>query len=614
MKKEKMPLQHLMLDHDDMQHPELVHQLILKTIWSNALTNFRLISMRTSKSNISNTRPTCNGLGNVSSLAGHKLLVSLSNHAHTQGERVLKVKNKVFLPLSSREVLRVQERKEKVSMVKEKRCEGDHTVPPYLLHLAPPTAREELVGGSLRGRLFYIHDLEGTLPSPRGRKIRRFSTVTRRVKIALGTPPRRLLGLIGAGSNKSTQDLSILLAHSLNKLLPPLGILLFARSPEPTAPEQFARLVSLILQRAPGETPCSLVSMAGRTSLSPTSNAVACRSQALAENLAVTALAKSLIEATHVLDLEKQRTDSKGNQKRNLSLDNGCWNLIQIKAQTAGKTMTKNLERLAKIMPMVELGSNKSSFDFFTWGESKPVAIHDYMGVSTCKTCKEIWDKLCITYEGTNEVKQSRLNILLHDYELFCMKPHESISDMYRRFTQIVTSLHALRRELLNFEKVNKILRCLPSSYDAKITTITESKDLNTYSIDNLLGSLIAYEQGVNQRNLDAGEKKKEKIVALKVHKSDSESSGKPRHVKDDCPTLQDHSSKEKEKGEEKPKFKKDKKRFQKAFWAESGTDSSKTEPEEETTNLCLMGEDNLEHSDEKEGFDHHHPSLIFKI
>ncbi|KAI0530979.1 hypothetical protein KFK09_000528 [Dendrobium nobile] len=34
-------------------------------------------------------------------------------------------------------------------------------------------AREEHVGGSLRRRLFYIRDLEGTLPSPRGKKIRR---------------------------------------------------------------------------------------------------------------------------------------------------------------------------------------------------------------------------------------------------------------------------------------------------------------------------------------------------------------------------------------------------------------------------------------------------------
>ncbi|KAI0519582.1 hypothetical protein KFK09_007033 [Dendrobium nobile] len=149
----------------------------------------------------------------------------------------------------------------------------------------------------------------------------------------------------------------------------------------------------------------------------------------------------------------------------------------------------------------------------------------DYMRVSTCKSGKDIWDRLCITYEGTNEVKQSRLNILLHDYELFRMKPNESISDMYTRFTQIVTSLHALGRELTNAEMVNKILRCLPTTYDAKITAITESKDLNIYSIDNLLGSLIAYEQGVSQRKIDAGEPRKDKNLALNVEESESEHS-----------------------------------------------------------------------------------------
>jgi len=69
------------------------------------------------------------------------------------------------------------------------------------------------------------------------------------------------------------------------------------------------------------------------------------------------------------------------------------------------------------------------------------------------------------------------------------MKPSHSISEIYTRFTQIVTSLHALGRELTNYKKVNKILRCLPSSFDAKITTIIESKDLNIYLIDNLFGA-----------------------------------------------------------------------------------------------------------------------------
>ncbi|KAI0496474.1 hypothetical protein KFK09_022791 [Dendrobium nobile] len=149
----------------------------------------------------------------------------------------------------------------------------------------------------------------------------------------------------------------------------------------------------------------------------------------------------------------------------------------------------------------------------------------DYMRVSTCKSGKDICDRICIAYEGTNEVKQSRLNILLHDYELFRMKTNESISEMYTRFTQIVTSLHALGRELTNAEMVNKILRCLPSAYDAKIIAIIESKDLNIYSIDNLLGSLIAYEQVVSQRKIDAGEPQREKNIALNVEEFESENS-----------------------------------------------------------------------------------------
>ncbi|PKU77259.1 Retrovirus-related Pol polyprotein from transposon TNT 1-94 [Dendrobium catenatum] len=220
---------------------------------------------------------------------------------------------------------------------------------------------------------------------------------------------------------------------------------------------------------------------------------------------------------------------------------------------------------------------------------------------------------------------------------------------MYTRFTQIVTSLHALGREISNSEKVNKILRCLPSSYDAKITAITESKDLNVYSIDNLLGSLIAYEQGVSQRQSDAGEKKKERTVALKASNSESESSAgeeddeialmtrqfknflkrkqkrhqnswnkgkssrtnkvssdticfecrKPGHLRADCPNLKSQPTKE--KGDDKGKYKRGKTKTQKAFWADSASESSEEEAEEEVTNLCLMANDNLDQLDQDE-------------
>ncbi|KAI0524473.1 hypothetical protein KFK09_003843 [Dendrobium nobile] len=59
-KKEKMPQPQLKYVHDDMQNPEHLHQHTLTIIWLNASTNFRLISILTFKSNINNTRLTCN--------------------------------------------------------------------------------------------------------------------------------------------------------------------------------------------------------------------------------------------------------------------------------------------------------------------------------------------------------------------------------------------------------------------------------------------------------------------------------------------------------------------------------------------------------------------------
>ena len=65
----------------------------------------------------------------------------------------------------------------------------------------------------------------------------------------------------------------------------------------------------------------------------------------------------------------------------------------------------------------------------------------------TCKTAKEIWDKLEITHEGTNQVKETKVNILVHDYELFTMKEDESIKDMCSRFNNIVSTVESLGKD-----------------------------------------------------------------------------------------------------------------------------------------------------------------------
>lgn len=38
---------------------------------------------------------------------------------------------------------------------------------------------------------------------------------------------------------------------------------------------------------------------------------------------------------------------------------------------------------------------------------------NEFNRISTCETTKEIWDKIEITHEGTNQVKESKISMLI---------------------------------------------------------------------------------------------------------------------------------------------------------------------------------------------------------
>ncbi|GAV66030.1 UBN2 domain-containing protein [Cephalotus follicularis] len=69
---------------------------------------------------------------------------------------------------------------------------------------------------------------------------------------------------------------------------------------------------------------------------------------------------------------------------------------------------------------------------------------NEFNRISSYDSAKEMWDLLEVTYEGTNQVKESKISMLVHEYELFLMHDNECISDMFTRFTTIVNSLKNL--------------------------------------------------------------------------------------------------------------------------------------------------------------------------
>ncbi|GAV71732.1 zf-CCHC domain-containing protein/DUF4219 domain-containing protein/UBN2 domain-containing protein, partial [Cephalotus follicularis] len=87
------------------------------------------------------------------------------------------------------------------------------------------------------------------------------------------------------------------------------------------------------------------------------------------------------------------------------------------------------------------------------------VGPNEFNRISSCDSAKEMWDLLEVTYEGTNQVKESKISMLVHEYELFMIHDNECISDMFTRFTTIVNSIKNLGKSYSNQELVRKILR-----------------------------------------------------------------------------------------------------------------------------------------------------------
>nr|XP_016498126.1 PREDICTED: uncharacterized protein LOC107816892 [Nicotiana tabacum] len=144
----------------------------------------------------------------------------------------------------------------------------------------------------------------------------------------------------------------------------------------------------------------------------------------------------------------------------------------------------------------------------------------EYNRISACQTAKEIWEALQMAHEGTTQVKQSEIDMLTTAFELFRMKDDESMHDMHTRFTSIINELHSLGEIIPRNKLVRKVLSVLPSSWESKVNAITKAKDLQTLTMDELVGNLKTYEM---KRKKDTDNIIKQALAAWGDSSSESE-------------------------------------------------------------------------------------------
>ncbi|KAG8485839.1 hypothetical protein CXB51_019238 [Gossypium anomalum] len=115
--------------------------------------------------------------------------------------------------------------------------------------------------------------------------------------------------------------------------------------------------------------------------------------------------------------------------------------------------------------------------------------------IMACETPKQAWDKLKEEFQGTERTRQQQLLNLRRDFENLKMKEEETVKQYSDRIMAVVNSIRLLGEQFSEARIVEKVLSTLPERYEAKISSLEDSRDLATISLTELINALYAQEQ-----------------------------------------------------------------------------------------------------------------------
>jgi hypothetical protein len=120
----------------------------------------------------------------------------------------------------------------------------------------------------------------------------------------------------------------------------------------------------------------------------------------------------------------------------------------------------------------------------------------EFVKVMHLQTAKEMWDKLISNYEGNEKVKDAKLQTFRLKFEQLKMNEDETVSKYFLRVEELVNAMKGLGENIEgNFSSED--FKILLDKFNPKVSAIEELNDIKTLSIDQLLGTLTAYEMRI---------------------------------------------------------------------------------------------------------------------
>ena len=182
------------------------------------------------------------------------------------------------------------------------------------------------------------------------------------------------------------------------------------------------------------------------------------------------------------------------------SIDERVWNSVEYGWE---KPTTPISEWQTSQKEAVTFNSNAMNAIF------NAVSMEEFKRISNVEVAYTAWNIFQTVHEGTKVIKINKLQQLTSKFESIRMSDNESFDEFYAKLNDIVNSAYNLGEIYDQPKIVRKILRSLTKNFRLKVTAITESKDVDSIPIDELIGSLQSYE-------LDLPKTSKSKSIALK--------------------------------------------------------------------------------------------------
>ena len=118
------------------------------------------------------------------------------------------------------------------------------------------------------------------------------------------------------------------------------------------------------------------------------------------------------------------------------------------------------------------------------------IFMEEFKRISNVEIAHTSWNILQTVHEGTKAIKINKLQQLTYRFESIRMSDDKSFDEFYAKLNDIVNYAFNLGEVYDQPKIVRKILRSLTEEFRPKVTVITESKDVDSIIVDELLGSL----------------------------------------------------------------------------------------------------------------------------